>query len=338
MTSTEPSGLSVAILGAMSTVALEVRRSLGNSSLAVGRVSLYEKKERDGTLTEFDGEAMVVKVPDREAIGMADLSFICGEDDPRSAEYLDWIAEGRGSGIDLVGASRRRPGVPMIHSEVNPGDLEAGTRLVSVPHPMAHPMIKILHELDESFGLRECCATLMRPVSDHGKQGVEELHQQTINVLNFAEVPRQVFGRQIAFNVFPLSVQGEDGTAVERIVREDVTRVLGEKGFDLSLRILQAPIFYGHCYLLRVSLQGAPDAGDLEDALGRRKGVHLGLGGPRSGPADLADEPGIWIAEIARDATGEGSWWIWMVSDGIRSGIAADAATLAARLAGTVTR
>jgi len=235
--------------------------------------------------------------------------------------------------VDLVGATRHLRNVPMVHLDVNPEALGEESRIVATPHPMAHPLATLLGALEKAFGVEECCATVLRPVSDMGRKGIEELHQQTIRVLNLEAAPMDVFGRQVAFNVVPLAVQGEAGQATERIVREDIVRVLDGDALSLALTVMQVPVFYGHGYLLRIRLGGMPDAADVESALTLPGLVTPTLGAPQRTPAELADERGIRVAAISADPSAEGGWWIWAVADAVRSGIASNAARIAARMA-----
>ena len=99
--------ITAAILGAHSVIAQELRRQLEENHFPVSKISLYERADREGRLTEFEGEAMVVSRAEMELFAGTDLSFICGEDDSRSAQYLSWVEEGEDSALDPVGASRQ---------------------------------------------------------------------------------------------------------------------------------------------------------------------------------------------------------------------------------------
>jgi aspartate-semialdehyde dehydrogenase len=334
VSSSETRALTVAVYGAMSPLAQELRRQLEGMSIPVAKMRLFEAAGQEGTLSEFAGEAMVVAVPDEDEASRADLSFLCSEDDPRSVHYLDWIARGQGVAVDMIGATRQRADVPVVNCDVNPQLVQSGLRVAAVPHPMAHPLSTILHRLRDSFSLRDCCATVFRPASDHGKKGVEELHQQTLSVLNFSTGPREVFGRQMAFNLFPLAVQGEGGAALETIVREDVLKVLDDPHAPVSLRILQVPIFYGHCYSIRVRLEDEPSPDDVRAALDHPEVIRVSEADNQRTPAEIGAESGIWIADIRRDPAGQGACWLWAITDGIRSGAALNAARLAERLMG----
>ena len=44
-------------------------------------------------------------------------------------------------------------------------------------------------------------ATVFEPASEHGQKGMDELHEQTVNLLSFQPLPKKVFDTQVAFNM-----------------------------------------------------------------------------------------------------------------------------------------
>ena len=43
--------------------------------------------------------------------------------------------------------------------------------------------------------------TVFEPASERGKRGMDELHEQTVNLLSFQQLPKTVFDSQVAFNL-----------------------------------------------------------------------------------------------------------------------------------------
>src|SRR5882724_12866307 len=314
-------GLRIALFGAMAPVARELRERLEAASLTASRVSLYDSGEFEGTLTEFDGEAMLVQRAEEPLVEDCDLAFICSSGDPRTPEYVDWVVRAGGIAVDLSGATRGRAGVPLVNCDVNPEALRSGGRIFAVPGPLAHPLSTILHRLSRAEMVRRAEATIFRPAAEFGERGVEELHRQTVALLSFSEVPREVLGRQSAFNLFPISLLGDEARELEESTRREVLGVLHGRDIPLAVRVIQAPVFHGHAYSIHVEFDGARSADALARAL-RQEGV-ISISGADDGrsPAELAAEPGIWIADLAPEPQGGGAW-IWAVTDALRSGAA----------------
>ena len=44
---------------------------------------------------------------------------------------------------------------------------------------------------------------MMEPASEYGRAAMDELHQQTVNLLSFQTLPREQYDTQVAFNLLP---------------------------------------------------------------------------------------------------------------------------------------
>ena len=49
--------------------------------------------------------------------------------------------------------------------------------------------------------IERAIVTVLEPASEHGRRGMDELHEQTVNLLSFQQLPKGVFDAQVAFNV-----------------------------------------------------------------------------------------------------------------------------------------
>ena len=49
--------------------------------------------------------------------------------------------------------------------------------------------------------MKRVVATVFEPASEHGQKGMDELHEQTVNLLSFQQLPKKVFDTQVAFNM-----------------------------------------------------------------------------------------------------------------------------------------
>jgi aspartate-semialdehyde dehydrogenase len=324
-------GPRLAFFGAMTLLAREIRRHLESLGYPSSGVSLYDSSEGEGAVTEFNGEALVVTRPDESVVGESDLAFVCCAGDPRAPEYLDLALKGGGAVVDLAGVTLGRGDVPVVNHDVNPDSIRAGGRIIAAPNPPAHTLSTLLHRVRQSFPLRAATATVFRPVSEFGDRGVEELHQQTVSLLSFASIPTEVLGRQAAFNLFPVALQPGPDASLDEVTREQVLRVLDAPELPLAVRIVQVPVFHGHGFSLHVEVDGAHGVEDLAGALEQKDIVSISRGDDGRTQAELADEAGIWVGSLSKSSPDGGRFWIWAVSDAIRSGTALNAARLAMR-------
>ena len=320
----------VALFDATTLVAKGVKDRLIDRQFPIASVHLYTSSDDpEANLTEFAGEAMLVAQPDIDALGAIDVAFFCGSRS-EGERYLDWPAGKGFVGIDLTTASHARPDVPLINASVNSGALPKGPGLVAAPRPIGLMLSTVLAAIQRGCGLREAAAVVLQPVSECGEEGIGELYKQTLALLNFQDMPTDLFGRQVAFNMVPDFAYGGAGTpgagTPDEIERE-VARVTGG-GVALSVAVVVAPVFHCHAAMVRVVLPAGRAAADLAAALGTAGDIRLVANGGAVTPVQRAGEAGVLVAGL-RPAGAEGAYWLWIVSDNLTSGTALNAVRIA---------
>jgi aspartate-semialdehyde dehydrogenase len=326
-------GAHVALFDATTLLGKGVKERLVDRRFPVASVHLYTSSaDPDANLSEYAGEAMLVNRPDIDALGPLDIAFYCGTR-PEGALYIDWPDRRGFVAIDLTTASRGADRVPVVNATVNPDALPQGAGLVSTPHPIALVLSTVLAAVKRGCGVREASAVVMQPASESGEEGIGELYQQTLGLLNFGDMPRDVFGRQVAFNLVPADLYGGSGppgggTAAD--IERDILQVTGG-GLDLSVAVVLAPVFHCHATMMRIVLPQGKGRDDLRAALGKTEEIRLEPRDGRATPVECAGEPGILVTGI-RPAGTAGAFWLWIVSDNLQSGSALNAVRIAEAL------
>ena len=320
----------VALFDATSLVAKGVKEQLVGRSFPIASVRLYtSSSDPDANLTEFDGQAAFVAQPDIDALGALDIAFLCGSP-AEAAQYLEWPERKGFVAIDLSTAAQREAAAPMVNAAVNPEAVPGCPGLIATPHAAALMLSTVLAAIRQGCGLREAAAVVLLPVSEFGEAGIGELYQQAVGMLNFQEVPRTLFGRQMAFNLMPGLEQG--GVAQPAIpsgatLQREIERVTGG-GFELSVAAVLAPVFHCHTAMVRVVLPPGRGRSDLLAALRAEGEIRLAVEGGPVTPAERAGEPGILVAGL--EPAGAGSdFWLWIVTDDQMTGAALNAVRIA---------
>ena len=170
---------------------------------------------------------------------------------------------------------------------------------------------------------------------------MDELHEQTVNLLSFQQLPKGVFDSQVAFNL--LDRYGERSKpsleSVENLIQRHFRSLVGDRLTVPSLMLLQAPIFHGHAFSLYIELEQAAQIEELTAAL---SGEHVDvLQGGEESPSNVnaAGQEQIQVF-VRRDLQNPKGFWIWAASDNLRIAAltAAECAEsmIAARPRGTV--
>jgi aspartate-semialdehyde dehydrogenase len=320
----------IALFDANTLVAKGVKEQLVARAFPSASVRLFTSRtDPESNLTEFAGEAMLVTAPSIESLENLDIAFLCGTR-REGALYLDWPRRAGFTAIDLTLASNRRADVPLVNVAVNPEAIVAGVGLIATPHPVAQILSTLLAPVRKGCGLQTATAVVFQPASECGEEGIEELYQQTVGLLNFRDIPRNVFGRQLAFNLIPASLYQQESAPCGAGTPDLESEVLKVTGGDyaLSIEVVLAPVFHCHAVMAHLTLPRGAGRGDLLACFERSEGVRIGEAGEGATPAERAGEAGTILAGI-RPAAAGAAFWVWAVTDNLKSGTALNAVRIA---------
>jgi len=318
----------VAVVGAPTVEGSHLREALAERGVPGARVDLYGRCLGEVLLGEYAGEARMIQEPDLDEVASHQLIFLC-----EPGEVAEGIAAAAPASviIDLrscLPADARPRCVPL---EID-GELERGAGRFSVPHSLALVLADVLHPLERRFGLAEAAAVVIRPAADFGKQGVEELRDQTVRLLNFARVPVETFGRQLAFNIIPDRLLADGSPDLEQRIAAEVSELLGWSERRFTVRLLAAPVFHGHGLQLRFRLERRAVLDDVRAALDERRLPRPAAEGEAATLLDVTDERWTSLSGLSDD--GLGGFWLWGVTGEAGSRGAQQAVQLAAAVGG----
>jgi aspartate-semialdehyde dehydrogenase len=316
-------GVRLAVVGPGTLKGKELTDILPESSLAAAQVRLLDDEETLGQLEAVGEEMTFVQAVAADNFEGADVVFFTS--DPKFTRQNFSLAVRAGSAVvDLSyalgsepGASVRAPWIDRELSEGVPMDLEPGP--VIVAHPAAITLALLLLRAQKIASPKAAIASVFEPASERGKKGLDELHQQTVNLLSFQSLPKDVFDAQVAFNVLSQFGPGANPSldASEKMVADHFRRIVRGKAPVPSLMLVQASIFHGHAFSVYLEFDRPVSIGDLSQALA---GEHIELtkGGEES-PSNVgaAGQENIMV-QLRADAQRPNGVWIWAAADNLR--------------------
>ena len=191
--------------------------------------------------------------------------------------------------------------------------------------------LKALHEL---AGLERVVVSSYQSSSGAGRQAMDELRDQTINILNFKEPPVKRFIKRLAFDVIPLIGDlKEDGesTEEEKMVRES-QKILSLPKLAVSATCVRVPTFIGHCLSMNVELSRPFEIDEALRALEGAEGVIVCEGDELPTTADVAGQDEVWVGRVRRDPSRPNALNLWCAADNLRKGAATNAIQIAEAL------
>jgi aspartate-semialdehyde dehydrogenase len=316
----------VALVGASSLLAKELKECLTESPLAGASFVLLDVAEAQGLLEQVGDEVTVVQVIGENSFEDVDFTFFAGSEELTRRFWR--AALGAGSTVlDLTGVLDDEPGAlvraPWLSEGVGSPDLL--TKAVVPANAAALALALLMDRLQEVAEIRFVAATVLQPASEYAKEGLDELHQQTVSLLSFQNMPRAVFDTQVAYNT--LASFGESATVNlargEERIRRHYAVLAGDRLPELRLQLIYAPVFHGHTFSICIELEHAIPISTIEDALG---GDHLDLVLEETDtPSNLAaagqNDVLVWLKPeppVDRLRGETSRFWLWAASDNLR--------------------
>ncbi len=239
--------------------------------------------------------------------------------------------------IDLTYSAEDDPGARIRAPQVEGPDYEvdhSGPQIVA--HPAATAIAMVLRQLNAGYPIARAVVHIFEPASERGTAGIEELQQQTVNLLSFQPVPKKVFDTQLAYAL--LAQFGPEAPVTLSDVEDRIERHLASlldrlDGVPMpSLRLIQAPVFHGYSFSFWIEFEEGPAASDIEEAMsGAMSNDAFDL---RTGDLEapnnvgVAGQSGIAVGAIAPDRNSANAFWIWAAMDNLR--LAAESAAMIA--------
>lgn len=313
----------VAIVGAASLKGKEVAEILDQRNFPSSEVKLLDDDQALGQLEAHKDEITFIQSVRAEQFEHVDFTFFASDAESTRKNWRQ--VQKSGSAIvdlsyaleDEPGAALRAPWVERQLGKAFAPELQPGPAVAA--HPAATVLALLISRAHTASPLKRVVATVFEPASEHGQSGMDELHQQTVNLLSFQQLPKQVYDVQVAFNM--VSGYGQESKISLARVRDRVLkhfgRIAGGSVPAPSLLVLQAPTFHSHAFALNLQFESAVTPADVSRAIA---GEHISVIEPNDeGPNNVnaAGQNDI-LATVAPDSGDASSLWIWAASDNLR--------------------
>ena len=182
-------------------------------------------------------------------------------------------------------------------------------------------------------GIKRVVVSTYQSVSGAGKEGMDELWNQTKAIYGLGDARPKKFPKQIAFNVIPyIGAFLEDGSTDEEQKMSDETHKMLDPNIQVTVTCVRVPVFVGHSEAVNIQFDRplAPD--EARAILREAPGVLVIDKQEHDGyitPVDAAGEHAVYVSRIRKDPTVENGLNLWVVSDNLRKGAALNAVQIA---------
>lgn len=318
----------VAIVGAGSLRGRELNDALSDSPFAGADFLLMDDEAELGTLEAVGDEVTFIQRIEPSSFARTDFVFFSG-DEALTRKHWQAAQRAGASIIDVSGALEGEAGVlvraPWLNDATTAAPLDGPgleTRAVVPAHVVAVTLALLLDRIGSASSVSSASATVLEPASEYGRAAMDELHQQTVKLLSFQDLPRQIYDTQVAFNTTP--VFGELAkfslAKSEARIRRHYALLTANRPPDLGVQLLHAPVFHGYGVSLAVTVAERLSVDQMEAALaGEHIEVITAEGDPPTN-LSVAGQPSILARVRPQSGHAEDTnrFWIWAGLDNLR--------------------
>jgi aspartate-semialdehyde dehydrogenase len=327
-------GYKVAVIGATGNVGREMLSTLAERKFPVSDVIPLASERSVGRRVTFGDDEL--KVQDLAKFDFRGVDIALSSPGAKvSAVYSPRAGQAGCVVIDNTSQFRMDPDVPLVVPEVNPGAIAGFTKknIIANPNCSTIQMVVALKPLHDAAKIRRVVVSTYQSVSGAGKEGMDELFNQTRAVYVNQPIEREKFTKQIAFNVIPhIDVFMDDGFTKEEWKMRVETKKILDPDIDVVATCVRVPVFVGHAEAVFVEFEKPITEAEARRVLRNAPGVSVIDHRADEGyvtPLEATGEDKVYVSRLRADPTIKNGLVFWCVSDNLRKGAALNAIQIA---------
>jgi aspartate-semialdehyde dehydrogenase len=334
-------GYKVAVVGATGNVGREMLNILEERQFPLDEVYAIASRRSLGTEVSFGDKTL--KCLDLETFDFRGIDFVLMS--AGSAVSKEWSPKIGALGpmvIDNSSCWRYDAEVPLIVPEVNAHALEEYMKrktrrnIIANPNCSTAQLVVVLKPLHDLAKIKRVVVSTYQSVSGAGKDGMDELWNQTKGIFVTDAPEAKKFTKQIAFNVIPhIDVFMEDGFTKEEWKMTAETKKILDPKIKLTATCVRVPVFVGHSEAVNIEFERPITAEEARETLREAPGVLVVDKREDGGyvtPVECVGDFATFVSRIREDGTIENGLSLWVVSDNLRKGAALNTVQIAEAL------
>lgn len=325
----------IAVVGATGNVGREILNILDERGFPYGEVVALASENSRGKKISF-GETKILEaqVLDEYDFTGTDIALF-SPGGKISAIHAPRAAAAGCIVIDNTSYFRMEKDIPLVVPEVNPEAIIGYKvrNIIANPNCSTIQLLVALKPLHDVAKIKRVVVSTYQAVSGAGKEGMDELFDQTKSIyMNDIKAPKK-FPRQISFNVIPMIGSFlENGYTDEEMKMVNETKKILDENIDVTVTCVRVPVFNGHSEAVNIEFENPLSPEEAREILREAPGISV-IDDPMQGkfitPIEASTEHDVYVSRIRRDFTIENGLNLWVVADNLRKGAALNAVQIA---------
>ncbi len=324
----------IAIVGVSGAVGQEFLEVLKERNFPLDELVLFGSARSAGKQYEYKGIKHTVKElkhnDDFKGIDIVLASAGAGT----SREFAPTITRYGAVMIDNSSAFRMDEDVPLVVPEVNPEDCKHRPRnIIANPNCSTIVMVVAIKPIHDLSPIRRIHAATYQAASGAGAAAMQEMENQTKQVLAGSPVTIDKFKYQLAFNLIPhIDVFLENDYTREEMKMHYETRKMMHADIAVSATTVRVPVYRAHSEAIWVETKDELTIEQVRSAMLNAPGLEV-VDDPKTFkypmPLFAAGKDPVYVGRLRKDVTNPRGITFWCVGDQIRKGAALNAVQIA---------
>jgi aspartate-semialdehyde dehydrogenase len=326
----------VAVVGATGAVGNEMIETLEARDFPVEQLRLFASERSRGKTLSYKGKDIPVETIDEECFKGIDIALFSAGGE-RSKKWAPVAANSGCVVVDNSSAWRMDPEVPLVVPEVNPEDIKKHKGIIANPNCSTIQMVVVLKPIHDAARIKRVVVTTFQSVSGTGKKAMDELVEQTKDILNFKEPTVEVYPHQIAFNILPHidSFLDNGYTKEEMKMVNETKKIMGDDSIRVTATTVRVPVLRCHSESLNIETEQKLTANEARATLAGAPGVVV-FDAPEKNiypmPVDVTGKDETFVGRVREYESIENGINLWIVADNLLKGAALNAVQIAEKL------
>jgi aspartate-semialdehyde dehydrogenase len=323
----------VALVGATGAVGTEMLGVLEKRNFPVKELKLFAAPEDKGKKIKFKGEKLTVDVIDKDSFKGVDIAlFSAGKG--VSKQYKQQVVDSGAVMVDNSNAFRMDPDTPLVTPEVNPDDIKKHKGVIANPNCSTIIMVLALWPIHQVSKIKRIVVSTYQAASGAGNPAMNELIEQSKQILKGKEPVKNVFPHQIAFNLFSHNSDIQENGYCEEEMKmvNETKKMFHDDSIKISATTVRVPIMRAHSEAINIELEKRLELDEVYKIYEKAPGVKV-VDDRKNNyfpmPVDVTGKYETLIGRIRHDISSDTGLDLFVCGDQLLKGAALNAVQIA---------
>jgi len=325
----------VAVVGVTGAVGQEFLHLLETRQFPADEYRFLASSRSAGKKVEFSGKQYTVEELTENSFDGIDIALFSAGGG-RSKEFAPAAVKSGTIVVDNSSAFRMDDDVPLVIPEINPETIAQHKGIIANPNCSTIIGVVPIWPLHVQNPVRRMVVSTYQAVSGAGAKAMQELLDQSRDMLEGKEPQPEVFDVPCAFNCFSHNTDiDKNGYNVEEMkMVHETHKIFNDDSIAITCTCIRVPVLRAHCESINLEFDQPIEVEEVVDLLHQAPGVQIIDDWENNRfpmPLDATGQDDIFVGRIRRDLSLPDKRGInlWVAGDQLLKGAALNAVQIA---------